>query len=92
MWRYSRIDDLDLDDFLPASGTPAAGAGAAAGIPELLRPLLDATPDRAAVVVARNGRIVHAKVRDDLAAKGMRAERIGERRCRRARRHHRPSA
>jgi hypothetical protein len=78
VWRYSRIDDLDLDDFRPASETPAAGAGVAAGALERLRPLLDATPDRAALVVARNGRIVHAELRDDLAAKGMRAERIGE--------------
>jgi Fe-S cluster assembly protein SufD len=77
VWRYSRIDDLDLDDFRPASGASAAGAGAA-GVPERLRPLLDATPDRAALVVARNGRIVHAELRNDLAAKGMRAERLGE--------------
>jgi Fe-S cluster assembly protein SufD len=78
VWRYSRIDDLDLDDFRPASEAPAAGAGVAAGALERLRPLLDATPDRAALVVARNGRIVHAELADDLAAKGMRAERMGE--------------
>jgi Fe-S cluster assembly protein SufD len=77
VWRYSRIDDLDLDDFQPASGTAAAGGGAT-GVPELLRPLLDATPARAALVVVRNGRVVHAEVRGDLAAKGMRAERTGE--------------
>ncbi len=78
MWRYSRIDDLDLDDFRPASEAPAADAGVADGALERLRPLLDATPDRAALVVARNGRIVHAELRDDLAAKGLRAERLGE--------------
>jgi Fe-S cluster assembly protein SufD len=78
VWRYSRIDDLDLDDFLPPSGTPAAGTAAAATVPESLRPLLAAAPDRAAVIVARNGRVVHAEVRDDLAARGVRAERIGE--------------
>jgi Fe-S cluster assembly protein SufD len=78
VWRYSRIDDLDLDDFRPVSEAPAAGAGVEAGALELLRPLLDATPDRAALVVARNGRIVHAELADDLAAKGMRAERMGE--------------
>jgi Fe-S cluster assembly protein SufD len=78
VWRYSRIDDLDLDDFVPASGAGAADGDAAPGVPELLRPLLDAAPIRAALVVARNGRVVHAEVRDDLAAKGMRAERTGE--------------
>jgi len=78
VWRYSRIDDLDLDDFRPVSEAPAAGAGVDAGALERLRPLLDATPDRAALVVARNGRIVHAELRDDLAAKGLRADRMGE--------------
>jgi Fe-S cluster assembly protein SufD len=77
VWRYSRIDDLDLDDFRPASEASAADAGVAAAL-ERLRPMLDATPDRAALVVARNGRIVHADLRDELAAKGMRAERMGE--------------
>jgi Fe-S cluster assembly protein SufD len=74
VWRYSRIDDLDLDDFRPPSATAAAGTG----VPELLRPLLGATPARAALVVARNGRVVLAEVRDDLAAKGVRAEQTGE--------------
>jgi Fe-S cluster assembly protein SufD len=79
VWRYSRIDDLDLDDFRPATGGSAPGASAPeADVPERLRPLLDATQERAALVVARNGRIVQAEVRDDLAAKGVRAERIGE--------------
>jgi Fe-S cluster assembly protein SufD len=77
VWRYSRIDDLDLGDFRPASET-AAGTGVAGGALERLRPLLDATPDRAALVVARNGRIVHTELRDDLAAKGLRADRMGE--------------
>jgi Fe-S cluster assembly protein SufD len=79
VWRYSRIDDLDLDDFRPATGGSAPGASAPeADVPERLRPLVDATQERAALVVARNGRIVQAEVRDDLAAKGVRAERIGE--------------
>jgi Fe-S cluster assembly protein SufD len=78
VWRYSRIDDLDLDNFQPGPGKSAADADAATGIPAQLRPLLDAIPDRAALVVARNGRIVHAELRDDLAGKGMRAERIAE--------------
>jgi Fe-S cluster assembly protein SufD len=78
VWRYSRIDDLDLDDFAPVSGGGAADSGAMTGVPGPLRPLLDATPARAALVVAGNGRVLHAEVRDDLAAKGVRAERIGE--------------
>ena len=71
MWRYSRIDDLDLDDFSPTAETGRVG------IPDVLRPLLDATPERAALLVARNGRFVHAEVRDDLAAKDLRAGPVG---------------
>jgi Fe-S cluster assembly protein SufD len=77
VWRYSRIDDLDLDDFRPAWETPA-DTGVAASALDRLRPLLDAMPDRAALVVARNGRIVHTELRDDLATKGLRADRMGE--------------
>jgi Fe-S cluster assembly protein SufD len=76
VWRYSRIDDLDLDDFRPARETAADTAVAASAL-ERFRALLDATPDRAALVVARNGRVVHTELRDDLAAKGVRADRLG---------------
>ena len=79
VWRYSRIDDLDLDDFSPAAGDGAgAGAPAQVGVPDLLRPLLDAASGRAALIVARNGRLVQAELRDDLAAKGVRVGPIGE--------------
>jgi Fe-S cluster assembly protein SufD len=77
VWRYSRIDDLDLDDFQPAS-EKATDTGVAASALDRLRPLLDATPDRAALVVARNGRTVHTELRDDVAGKGLRANRMGE--------------
>jgi Fe-S cluster assembly protein SufD len=69
VWRYSRIDELDLDDFAPAAGPLATE------VPRELDTLLAATVDRAALVVARNGRVVHAEVRDDAAAAGVRAGR-----------------
>jgi Fe-S cluster assembly protein SufD len=67
VWRYSRVDELDLDRFQPA--TPAPGAGAA--VPAELDALLGAVPDAAAVLVLRNGAVVRADVRADLAAKGL---------------------
>jgi len=77
VWRYSRIDDLDLDDFSLAPGD-RSGAAPPHGVPDLLRPLLDAVPARSALVIAHNGRLVHAELRDDLAAKGVRVGPIGD--------------
>jgi Fe-S cluster assembly protein SufD len=72
VWRYSRVDDLDLDAFTPAGadGAPAPPAGNDA-VPAELDPVIAALPGAAAVLVARNGRVVRARVRDDLAAKGL---------------------
>jgi Fe-S cluster assembly protein SufD len=85
-WRYSRIDDLDLDAFAPAVGgaddVPAAPAGVSGGD---LDALLGAVGDAAATVVVRNGRVASVVVNESLAAKGLRvgpaaeadAERLG---------------
>ena len=51
-WRYSRIDDLDLDRYRP--WTPDGGPAA---LPPALRPLVDALVP-AVVVVVRNGAVV----------------------------------
>ncbi|MBK5221322.1 MAG: SufD family Fe-S cluster assembly protein [Acidimicrobiia bacterium] len=65
VWRYSRIADLDLSRF-------SFGAiDAAAGVPEGLQALLDAVPDRAGLVVVRDGRIVHSELEPRWAAKGV---------------------
>jgi Fe-S cluster assembly protein SufD len=82
VWRYSRIDDLDLDAYAPVAG-PVAGAGADApgagtGSADGLRPLLAATAGRAALAVAHNGRIGQLEVRADLAAQGVRVGPVGE--------------
>jgi hypothetical protein len=62
IWRYSRIDDLDLDAFsLPAPPTTAATpATPAVSTPDPL-PLQD-LPERAASVVVQNGRVVSLDV------------------------------
>jgi Fe-S cluster assembly protein SufD len=72
VWRYSRVDDLDLDAFVPAPAPPATD------VPEGLGGLLAAVGDPAALVVARNGRVVHTQVRDSLAAKGLRVGVAGD--------------
>ncbi|HVF74553.1 MAG TPA: Fe-S cluster assembly protein SufD [Acidimicrobiales bacterium] len=54
VWRYSRIGELDLDEFAPVDGPVAAG-----DIPDALRPLVDAVGERAGLLVSVNGRVVH---------------------------------
>lgn len=65
VWRYSRIDEFDLDRYRPASvGFTDVPAGAQA--------ILDQLPARAGAVVVRNGAIVHLELGDALIAKGVR--------------------
>jgi Fe-S cluster assembly protein SufD len=69
IWRYSRIDDLDLDRFRPPSRDelgepgpePAPGGG----------PVAAEAGERAGLVVVRNGRVVHHELDDTLVAKGV---------------------
>ena len=71
IWRYSRIDELELDDFA-LGGAPTGG-----DLPAATQALVDAATDRAATVVVRNGRVVSAELSDALAAKGVRVGRAG---------------
>jgi Fe-S cluster assembly protein SufD len=66
IWRYSRVDELDLDDFAPA------GASGGPDLPAASRALVDAVADRAAAAVVRNGRVVSVELPADLAANGVR--------------------
>jgi Fe-S cluster assembly protein SufD len=59
IWRYSRIGELDLDAYRPATVAPADGN------------LPDSTGDQAALVVVQNGRPVRIDVDPALAAKGL---------------------
>ena len=58
IWRYSRIAELDLDAFTPASPTDDAT------LPEPLQRVVAAVPDAAAVVIVRNGFVVSTTVTD----------------------------
>jgi Fe-S cluster assembly protein SufD len=59
IWRYSRISELDLDAFRPASGEPGNAAGAGS------------TGDHAALVIVQNGRPARIEVDPALEAKGL---------------------
>jgi Fe-S cluster assembly protein SufD len=69
IWRYSRIDQLDLDEYRPVSADevgepglePAPGGG----------PVAAEAGERAGLVVVRNGRVVHHELDDTIAAKGV---------------------
>jgi Fe-S cluster assembly protein SufD len=89
IWRYSRVDELDLGQFRPVPSPDAAGdgtAGVAAGaasdvvaaLPAGVRALVDGAADRAATVVARNGRVVAIDVPEALAARGVRVGAAGD--------------
>lgn len=78
VWRYSRIDELDLDRFSPVVAVPVAaarapGAGAApSGAPgPAVGALLDEVGGRAATVVMVNGQVVRLDVDPALAAQGV---------------------
>lgn len=69
IWRYSRIDDLDLDRYRPVPadqlGEPGLERAPGGG------PLAAEAGARAALVVVRNGRVVHHELDETLAAKGV---------------------
>jgi Fe-S cluster assembly protein SufD len=73
VWRYSRIDELDLGQFVPAPAPAAPRGDGAAGLPAATAALVAAVPGRAATVVVRNGRVVAADLAAGLADRGVRA-------------------
>ncbi len=70
VWRYSRIDEFDLDRFRPPSpdelGDPSAPETAPGG-----GPVAAEAGERAGLVVVRNGRVVHHELDETLARKGV---------------------
>ncbi len=64
VWRYSRIAELQLDRY-------AAPARPADGLPGPVERLLAAVPERGALVVLRNGWLVHCEVSDAAARAGL---------------------
>jgi Fe-S cluster assembly protein SufD len=74
VWRYSRIGELDLDAYAPATGP----TGPPRGVPEALAVELDAIGPRSALVVVHDGQVVHVEVADDLARAGLTVGRLAE--------------
>src|SRR4051812_30112514 len=58
IWRYSRISELDLGAYAPATAATVDGAGAGAGVPAGVESLLAAIGPRSALAVTRNGHLV----------------------------------
>ncbi len=72
VWRYSRIDELDLDAFAPAAATPSAEVPAGA------RAVLDRCPTRAGALVVHNGHLVHAELDAEWAERGVTLGRVAD--------------
>jgi Fe-S cluster assembly protein SufD len=69
VWRYSGIDTFDLDRFAPVAGALAGTAAGSVGEMARARAVADPMGPRCALVVTRNGVVVHVEV--DEAAEGM---------------------
>ena len=67
VWRYSRIDQLDLDAYAPV---PARSATEGT-LPGAVQPLVDAVGERAGLLVMHNGTVTHAELEPDLARRGV---------------------
>jgi Fe-S cluster assembly protein SufD len=68
IWRYSRVDELDLDSYRPLTPTdpglrdgPAPGGG----------PVAAEAGERAGLVIVHNGRVVRCELDESLSAKGV---------------------
>ena len=65
VWRYSRINELDLDLFAP-SATAVSG-----DVPAAVARQLESLPPRAGLVVLRDGFVVHSELDAAWASKGV---------------------
>jgi Fe-S cluster assembly protein SufD len=73
VWRYSRIDELDLDAFAPATADAAPG-----DVPGAARAVLDALGTRAGALVVHNGRLVHAELDAEWSDRGVTLGRVAD--------------
>lgn len=66
VWRYSRIDDLDLDAYTPPTTAPES-----TGVPAEVAHVTGQAGSTAAIVVTTNGHVTHVDVDPDAASKGL---------------------
>ncbi|HWH35949.1 MAG TPA: Fe-S cluster assembly protein SufD [Acidimicrobiales bacterium] len=74
VWRYSRIPELDLDDFAPLG--PASGSGG--GPVAELAGTRGALGPCSAVIMVRNGRVASVEIDHEAAAAGLTVGRLAE--------------
>lgn len=65
VWRYSRVDEVDLDRFHLGTDAPTGG------LPSPVVEVLDRVTDRAGSVVVHNGHVVAAELDERWVAKGV---------------------
>jgi Fe-S cluster assembly protein SufD len=65
VWRYSRIDELELADYTPVLRAPEPG------VPPTVAAVLDGLGERSGAAVIRNGHLVHVELAADVAARGV---------------------
>jgi Fe-S cluster assembly protein SufD len=70
VWRYSLIDDLDLDAYTPIE--PSASTAGPAPVPTGARAVVDGSAVRSGAVVVVDGRVVLAELDPELARRGVR--------------------
>ncbi len=75
IWRYSRISDLDLDQFAPAGpefdGPEFDGPRPGGRVPPALEQVIEAAGPLAACVIVRNGAVAHVTCDVDWAGRGL---------------------
>ena len=78
IWRYSRVSEIDLDAYVPASrGTTVTGNGNGDGAPGMasvpagLAGVLALSGSRSGLLVLHNGRVVHRELDPALEARGV---------------------
>ena len=71
MWRYSRIEELDLEAYAPLGTGEAGRAEAEVALPPRLQAVVDAVPERAGLLVLRDGRVVHSRLDPAVAGRGV---------------------
>ena len=70
VWRFSRINDLDLDRYAPVA-TPADGESVTFALPAALQAVIAAAGPIAGTLVLRNGRVESATLEPAVAAQGV---------------------
>ncbi len=78
VWRYSRIPELDLDDYAPLVEAGADGATSPGPPPAHLAALVERLGRCSALVVVRNGRVFNVEVEPEAADLGLEVGRLAD--------------